>query len=119
MQRSLPALVAALAAAFTFHAGAQTLETPNFHVQITPQCAEGVVGCDKVSYVGTSKKNGSKMTLMGRQKMQMCADGRTPCRSLGYEFRNGNTTYFAGEDGRLVVTQGRKTLVDEQGEWKY
>jgi hypothetical protein len=54
---------------------------------------------------------------MGRQLMRMCADGKTPCQSLGYRFRNGNTTYMLGEDGRLTVTQGKKVLVDEQGDW--
>lgn len=51
--------------------------------------------------------------------MQICADKVTPCHSLGYEFTNGNTSYFISEDGHLKVTDGSKVLVDEVGEWTY
>lgn len=96
---------------------AATLDTPGYRVEIIDQCDEGTVGCDNVLYRGTSKKSGNTLELKGRQLMRLCADGITPCHSLGYEFENGDTHYFVGEDGRLSVTRGDRTLVDQQGEW--
>lgn len=97
---------------------AGTLETPSFTIEIALQCEEGVVGCDKVSYKGTSKKTGKTIELSGKQLMKMCSDGVTPCHSLGYQFKSGNTVYFVSDDGRLTVTQGKKVIVNEQGKWK-
>jgi hypothetical protein len=34
---------------------AATLFTPNFKMDVMPQCPEGTVGCDKVEYVGVDK----------------------------------------------------------------
>ncbi|MCU9948718.1 hypothetical protein [Pseudomonas sp. PDM13] len=97
---------------------AQTLETRGYRIEIIDQCEEGTVGCDNVLYRGTSKKSGNTLELKGRQLMRMCADGVTPCHSLGYEFNNGDTHYFVSEDGHLSVTRGERTLVDQQGEWR-
>ncbi|EQM65966.1 hypothetical protein QYE80_27685 [Pseudomonas tohonis] len=97
---------------------AQTLETPGYRIEIIDQCEEGTVGCDNMLYRGTSKKSGNTLELKGRQLMRLCADGVTPCHSLGYEFNNGDTRYFVGEDGHLSVTRGERTLVDQQGEWR-
>ncbi|MGA4633776.1 hypothetical protein ACPA5B_07810 [Pseudomonas solani] len=97
---------------------AQTLETPGYRIEIIDQCEEGTVGCDNVLYRGTSKKSGNTLELKGRQLMRMCVDGVTPCHSLGYEFNNGDTHYFVSEDGHLSVTRGKRTLVDQQGEWR-
>ena len=44
-------------------------------------------------------------------------DEITPAHFLGYEFKNGRTTYFIGEDGELRVTRGSKVLVEERGTW--
>ncbi|MBW4582384.1 MAG: hypothetical protein KME42_22680 [Tildeniella nuda ZEHNDER 1965/U140] len=97
---------------------AETLDTPNFKVEITTQCQEGVVGCDKVIYQGTNKRTGKSLKLSGKQIMSLCADGVTPCHSLGYEFRNGRYVYIVSEDGRLSVSEDKKVIVNELGTWK-
>lgn len=48
----------------------------------------------------------------------LCADGVTPCRFLGYEFRNGVFRYLVFESGGVRVVRGNKVLVDEPGEWQ-
>lgn len=95
----------------------QVLVTPSFRVTIVG-CAEGEVSCDNVKYTGVSKKNGSRIRLTGRTLHTLGADGVTPSRFLGWEFRKGKTIYTVTEGGVLEVTQGAKTLVSEQGEWQ-
>lgn len=111
-------MVSAIVALLVAMSNTMELETPNFKVEITPHCEEGVVGCDNVTYRGTSKKTGKSLTLSGKELMQMCSDGVTPCQFLGYEFKNGNVVYFVSEDGHLTVSEGNKVLVDEAGQWK-
>jgi hypothetical protein len=100
-------------------AAAQTLETPSFTIILDVRCDEGSVTCDDVGYVGTSKKTGKAIKLTGRTRHTICADGVTPCRFLGYEFKNGATRYTLTDGGELIVEQGRKVLLRESGEWKY
>ena len=98
---------------------AETLNTPSFTIEIKVNCPEGDVTCDNVSYLGKSKKSGNSISLRGRTMHRLCADGKTPCRFLGYEFKRGDTRYLVQESGELLVTQGKKVLVQEQGEWQY
>ncbi|WP_079217635.1 hypothetical protein [Herbaspirillum robiniae] len=120
---SLPGRTWLAAALFMAAAGhpaqADTLTTPSFVIQIEEHCEEGVVGCDDVSYRGTHRKTGQGIALRGRTLHTLCADGVTPCRFLGYEFRNGAVRYVVLEDGTLTVTQGRKVLLEESGEWDH
>jgi hypothetical protein len=76
------------------------------------------VGCDRLTYQGTDKTTGKSIKLSGKQIMRLCADGFTPCQSLGYKFKNGKYTYFVGEDGRLSVQQGKKIILKEVGKWQ-
>jgi len=99
-------------------ANAQTLETKNFKVKITNNCVEGVVGCDRLTYRGTDKNTGRSIKLSGKQIVRTCADRITPCQSLGYEFRNGEYVYFVSEDGRLLVYQNQKLILNEAGRWQ-
>ena len=99
-------------------ARAETLDTPSFTIAIERHCAEGNVSCDKVGYTGTSKKNGKAIRLNGKTMHTLCADGVTPCRFIGYEFRNGNVNYTVSDGGELTVTIGRKLVLQERGEWK-
>lgn len=117
---NLAALAALTLAASTYaHAQApQTLETPGFTVKITQQCEEGNVTCDDVRYVGTSKKSGKAISLRGKTMHSLAADGVTPGAFQGYVFKSGRVTYTVFADGRLVVTEGKKTLVNQRGEWK-
>ena len=97
---------------------ADTLDTPSYSITIEG-CAEYAVTCDDVRYVGTSKKTGKSITLIGRTVHTIGADGVTPSHLLGYEFKNGNTTYFVGEDGELLMTRGSRVLVEEKGVWDW
>jgi hypothetical protein len=96
----------------------QTLETAGFIVRIVQQCEEGNVTCDDVRYTGTSKKTGKAIKLRGKTMHSMAADGVTPGAFQGYVFRSGRVNYTVFADGRLVVTEGKKTLVNQRGEWK-
>ena len=97
---------------------AATLETENFKIYITPRCAEGTVGCNNVAYQGTDKRTGKSLRLTGKQLMSMCADGKTPCRALGYEFKNGAYVYQVTEEGRLIIYRGKRVTTNEAGKWK-
>jgi len=101
-------------------AAAETLTTENYIVEIERHCQEGEVTCDNVSYLGISKKSGNRIELEGKTLHSLCTDGVTPCRFLGYQFNNGNTTYKVFESGLLQVIQNNKdVLIEERGEWSY
>ena len=116
--RALCCLVFSTSAASAGAGETQTLDTPSFTITIDVRCDEGSVTCDDIRYVGTSKKTGKAMRLTGRTRHTTCADGVTPCRFLGYEFKNGATVYFLSDDGELIVEQRGKPLLREKGEWK-
>lgn len=99
-------------------AAVETLRTASFEVRIDQRCPEGEVTCSRVHYTGTSLKTGKSITLIGRTLHTTCADGRTPCRFLGYIFRNGKFVYTVLENGLLSVKEGDRVVVEEQGEWK-
>jgi hypothetical protein len=98
------------------------LVTDNYHVTITDHCGEGSVTCNHVTYLGVNRKSGNPIQLTGATMHTMCADGKTPCRFLGYQFKNGDVTYYVMEEGVLRVVKGskhkEKVLLEEQGEWK-
>jgi len=98
---------------------ASTLTTPSYTIVIETHCPEGETVCDKVTYVGVSKKTGASITLTGREIHSLGPDGITPAHFLGYLFKSGETTYFVGEDGELRVSRGSKILVQETGVWKW
>ena len=110
--------IAAVLMNSTAYADALVLATPSFVVRILVNCGEGDVSCNNVTYVGTSRKTGKAITLKGRTLHTLCADGKTPCRFLGYEFKNKTVRYVVTEDGLLMVSEGKKVLVQEQGEWE-
>jgi len=109
-------LTALMLVAASVHAQ-EVLLTPSFTVTIVG-CAEGNVSCDDVKYTGVSRKTGAAIKLKGKTLHTMGADGVTPSRFLGYEFRNGKTLYTVTEGGVLEVRRGAKMLFSEQGEWK-
>jgi hypothetical protein len=96
---------------------AQTLTTPHYKIVITCQGPEYEVGCSKAIYQGTNIKTGSTIKLEGKQIMKMCADGVTPCHSLGYKFTNGKVVYIVSEGGQLTINDGSKVLLEESGQW--
>jgi hypothetical protein len=92
--------------------------------------------CDDVTYEGTHRKTGKSIRLSGRDMIRYCpgdhgdGEGKTPCRHVGYEFRNGNIEYNVWNDGRLEVwrefgkrhadgTRERQLIVDEKGTWSW
>ena len=94
------------------------LDTPGFKVTIESGCGEGEVACDDYTYTGTSKRSGNSITLQGSSWHTVCADGVTPCRFIGYRFRNGNVVYRVYESGLLEVIEGEdRVLVRQQGTW--
>ncbi len=93
------------------------LTTPSFVIDVKSHCEEGMVVCDKVTYRGTSKKSGESIQLAGKELHTTCADGVSPCRFLGWRFVHGETTYTVLEEGVLIVEQGNKILLEENGQW--
>jgi uncharacterized protein (TIGR03066 family) len=93
------------------------LVTSSFTIQINVYCEEGNVTCNNVEYIGVNKKTGKSIRLVGKTKHTVCADKVTPCRFMGYEFQNGKTYYRVLEDGNLLVVEGNKVLLEQQGEW--
>ena len=111
----LPLLL--LASAFT---SAQQLDTLNYIVEIQQLCPEGEVQCHQVLYKGTSKVSGASIELKGAAWHSLCADGVTPCRFLGYQFKNGRIRYLVHESGLLqVIGSSGKVVLEEQGVWDY
>jgi hypothetical protein len=96
---------------------AETLKTKSFNVTITRNCLEESVTCNNVTYIGRDLNTGKSIRLKGRTMHRMCADRITPCRFLGYEFRNKNYRYLVTAEGTLQVYQGTKLLVNEEGTW--
>lgn len=111
-------LAAAVLAGIAAGVPAQTLVTPGYRVTIEPRCPEGEVACAEVGYRGVSRRSGRAITLEGRTLHGLCADGVTPCRFLGWEFRNGDTVYRVLESGELQVTRGERVLVQQRGQWQ-
>ncbi|MEH2295952.1 hypothetical protein [Nostoc sp.] len=109
---TLPIVILSLWSGVTL---AETLKTKSFNIKITRNCSEGSVTCDHVTYYGRNLKTGSSIRLTGKTIHRTCADGVTPCRFLGYEFRNQQYLYRVTEDGRLQVYQGGKLILEEQG----
>ena len=98
---------------------ADTLKTKSFIIEITHSCEEGCVSCDKISYLGRSKKTGESMALRGRTLHTIGSDGTTPSRFQGYRFTNGSIVYSVGSDGTLTIMDGDRLLVKEQGKWSF
>ncbi|MDJ0675685.1 MAG: hypothetical protein QNJ36_09955 [Calothrix sp. MO_167.B42] len=108
-------LVSTATLALTDVANAETLRTKNFSITITRNCPEGYVICDNVEYFGKNLNTGDSIRLNGKTINTTCGDGVTPCRFLGYEFRNRNYLYQVTADGRLLVYQGKKIILQEKG----
>jgi hypothetical protein len=96
-------------------ANAETLKTKNFSVKITRNCSEGNVTCNNVTYVGKDLRTGKSIRLTGKTIHTKGADGVTPGRFLGYEFRNNPYLYRVTSDNRLQVFKSGKLLLQEQG----
>ncbi|MDO1530438.1 hypothetical protein QMK61_16495 [Fulvimonas sp. R45] len=98
-------------------AEAGVLVTPQYVVVIAEQCGEGDVACKDVVYTGVDRRTGAALTLRGKALVHMCPDGTTPCRHLGWTFKNGDIAYTVSDDGALDVTRGDKLLLEQKGRW--
>jgi len=105
-------------------AGAQSaprtrvLDTHRYTVTITIPCPEQQVTCDRVQYRALDERTGGSMSLTGRTEHEKCADGRTPCRFIGYVFARGPYRYFVTEGGELIVYKRKKEVQRELGQWR-
>jgi hypothetical protein len=119
-------------------ASARTLKTENFSIEITPNCAEGNVVCNDVTYVFTELETTTVITRKGRTVHRPCADRVTPCQFLGYEFSDKRYEepenepelithtdfaftpyrYFISEAGKLEIYRYGKLITSEQGTWQ-
>jgi hypothetical protein len=97
---------------------AETLITKQFRIDIQRNCEEGNVTCDQVSYRGKDLKTGKSIQLSGKTIHTKCADGVTPCRFLGYEFRNRGYRYIVTDGGQLRIYQGQKLILSQSGDWE-
>ncbi|BCL39796.1 hypothetical protein [Nostoc sp. MS1] len=100
-------------------ASAETLKTKNFNIKITRNCPEGYVNCNNVKYFGKNLRTGKSISLTGKTIHSTATDGVTPARFLGYDFRNNNYLYRVTADGFLLVYQGKKIILKEQGIFTY
>ncbi|HUP07135.1 MAG TPA: hypothetical protein VMU47_08280 [Caldimonas sp.] len=97
----------------------RVLETFRYRVTITIPCAEREPTCNQVGYRALDKRSGGSQTLTGHTEHEMCADGHTPCRFLGYAFARGSYRYFVSEGGELIVNKGKKEVLRELGHWQH
>lgn len=97
---------------------ARVLDAGRYLIRIEVRCAEGEVDCAQVTYRGQNKRTGAKLELTGHTVHTTCADGKTPCRFLGYRFENQGFTYFVSDSGELTVSDGDTVVVRESGSWK-
>jgi len=102
-----------------FFAAEARFETASFVIQIDQRGPEGSVTSDDVRYVGTGKKTGKSITLIGSTVHSYGPDGVTPTQFQGYRFKNGSIEYFVSVHGYLEVTKGDKVLIDEKGVWDW
>ena len=111
-----------LAACFVIGMGkgaiAESFNTKNFSVKITRNCPEGYVTCNNVIYRGTDLRSGESIRLKGKTHHTICKDGVTPCRFLGYVFRNGSYLYRVTNMSILEVYKGGKLILSEQDQTK-
>lgn len=106
---------------FTFTAfsyatdNALIFETKNFLIKISPNCEEGNVACDKISYAGIRKSDGAKINLYGKSLNRNCE--KSTCDFYGYEFKNGKYTYtiYGRNPASLTVRNNDKIILSEEG----
>ena len=97
---------------------AATLETRSYTVEITPLCGERVVDCEQFAYAGTHNRNGSRINMTGKPGLRACAPRDNGCDQNGYQFFDGDVSYFVGMDGWLIVTRNGKNVLRERGAWR-
>ena len=91
-------------------AGAETIATKSFQIEITRHCEEGNIRCDRVTYLGKSLQTGKSIALTGKT-----VNNSKSYTFMGYEFRNGIYLYSITRDNMLLVYKGDRLILREQG----
>lgn len=98
---------------------AETLITANFTIDISHECEEGVVSCDRIKFTYSPTGFEKKQVVIGSTVHTKCADGVTPCAFQGYEFLADGAKYRIYNSGVLkVLDENGNQLLLEQGEWQ-
>jgi hypothetical protein len=92
---------------------AEEYHNDTYIVKINRDCEEGMLTCHKVNYHGINNKTNQEIRLVGSTHHTICADGATPCRFIGYVFKNGLYTYLL-IDKRLEIRLAGKTIYSER-----
>lgn len=99
-----------------FYTNRLTLETPTSIVELTEVRQKDAKRCVETFYHCIQKRTQQAISLTGYDSYAMDANGELG-DFLGWTFKNGDYTYSVTVDGRLVVTQGKKKLLTEDGTW--
>ncbi|MEP0177853.1 MAG: hypothetical protein ABJH28_10890 [Paraglaciecola sp.] len=99
---------------------AESLITQSYEIAVKWKCGEGFVSCENIEFSVKNKTGGMTNTYTGKSSHSVCADGVTPCKFQGYEFKVGNLNYSLYMRGLLEVLNNNDELVlSEKGEWHY
>ncbi len=109
--------VACLMVAGGVNADERVLITPSYELKMDSRCVEGEVSCNQYTLQGRERHNGEPLMLQGRSMHTTCADGKTPCRFLGYRFDQSERSFLITEDGLLNIYHGDSLILHEQGRW--
>jgi hypothetical protein len=56
--------------------------------------------------------------MTGKPGLRQCGPRDNGCDQNGYQFYNGDVSYFVGMDGWLIVTRNGKNVLRERGTWR-
>lgn len=94
--------------------------TQHYKLIIITNCKAENVTCDDIDLTAINRD--SEIIIFqtkGRTRHSRSANGITPGRFLGYEFKIENMTYFLTEDDTLLIKADKSDIViKEKGEWQ-
>ena len=93
-------------------ARAATILTKSYRITVTENCDEDVA-CRDVSFTAQRLATGKIVRLKGRAVTSLCKDGITPCHHQGYQFDDGNTSYFVSDGDWLEISLNGKVVLHE------
>ncbi|WP_036625080.1 hypothetical protein [Pantoea sp. AS-PWVM4] len=121
MNRSILVLLILLAPASAYSKSTSYFHGQRFKAEITYDCEEGNLTCDKVYLQSTRIKDNSTITLKGETINTNCPD---VCDFQGYEFKNGKYNYSfyptlkGSELWDYIVTLNDKVIAKDSGVMK-
>ena len=99
-----------------FYTNRLTLDTPTSTVDIIEVRQKDARRCVEAFYHATGKRTQLELSITGSDTYAKEANGDLG-DFLGWTFKNADYTYFVSAAGHLLVTQGTKKLVSENGTW--